>query len=235
MSVLYDGQQYLVEKYSIALVPGLQLLDPKPFRQNKSRALIAGLSEARGSFSALPFVPQELQQIQSQVANGVQLLNQQFTSKGFQETVNSAPFSVVHLATHGQFSSQAEETFILTWNDRINVNQLNSLLRSRDPSQTSSIELLVLSACETLTGDKRASLGLAGVAVRAGARSTLATLWQVNDQTTTLLMSQFYGALNKEMVTKAEALRQAQLTFLNDPQYSRPYFWAAYVLVGNWL
>lgn len=235
MSVLYDGEQYLVEKYSIALVPGLQLLDPKPFRQNKSRALIAGLSEARGSFSALPFVPQELQQIQSQVANGVELLNQQFTSEGFQKTVNSAPFSVVHLATHGQFSSQAEETFILTWDDRINVNQLNSLLRSRDPSQTSSIELLVLSACETLTGDKRASLGLAGVAVRAGARSTLATLWQVNDQTTTLLMSQFYGALNEEMVTKAEALRQAQLTFLNDSQYSRPYFWAAYVLVGNWL
>ena len=137
----------------------------------------------------------------------------------------------MHLATHGQFSSQPEETFVLTWNDRLNVNQLNSLIRGRD---SKAIELLVLSACETLTGDDRASLGLAGVAIRAGARSTLATLWQVNDQTTSILMNKFYTALSQSQ-TKAEAIRQAQLSLLNDSNYQRPYFWASYVLVGNWL
>lgn len=235
MSVLHDGEQYLIEKYSIALMPGLQLLDPQPFKQSKSKALIAGLSEARGRFPSLPSVPQELQKIQSQISNSTELLNQKFTSEGFKDTLSSEPFSVIHLATHGQFSSQANETFILTWNGDIDVNQLNNLLRSRDTAQSSSIELLVLSACETLTGDKRASLGLAGVAVRAGARSTLATLWQINDQTTTLLMSEFYGALNNAMLSKAEALRKAQLALLKNPLYSSPYFWAAYVLVGNWL
>ncbi|PSF37183.1 hypothetical protein C7H19_11465 [Aphanothece hegewaldii CCALA 016] len=235
MSVLHNGQQYLIEQYSIALIPSLQLIDPKPFKQQNKRALIAGLSEARGKFAALPFVRQELQQIQTQVPRSVELLNQTFTNEGFKNTVNSAPFSVVHLATHGQFSQKADQTFILTWDDRLNVNQLNNLLRSRDIERNSSIELLVLSACETLTGDSRASLGLAGVAVRAGARSTLATLWQVNDQATTILMERFYGALKDSTLTKADALRQAQLGLLNDPVYKRPHFWAAYVLLGNWL
>ena len=144
---------------------------------------------------------------------------------------------MVHLATHGQFSSQADNTFILTWSDRLNINQLNNLLRGRNPRNQEPLELLVLSACETLIGDKRATLGLAGIAVRAGARSTVATLWRVNDEATASLMGNFYGELSKQSsnVTKAEALRQAQLTLLNDSRFNRPYFWASYVLVGNWL
>jgi len=232
MSVLHDGQKYLIEKYSIALIPSLQLLDPQPFKQNKSQALFAGLSEARGKFAALPFVPQELEQIRGTVPGSIELLNQTFTNKNFKNSLDSAPFSVVHLATHGQFSSQPQDTFILTWDNRLNVNQLNNLIRSKD---SQPIELLVLSACETLKGDKRASLGLAGIAVRAGARSTLATLWQVNDEGTAFLMSQFYQALQDPTVTKADALRLAQLALLNDPRFKQPYFWAPYVLVGNWL
>lgn len=232
MAVLNDGQQYLIEKYSIALIPSLQLFDPQPLRKSAAKALIAGLSEARDGFPALPFVPQELQKIQAQIASSQELLNQNFTNQSFKNTVNSAPFSVVHLATHGQFSSQVENTFILTWDNRLSIEQLNSVIRSRD---SQPIELLVLSACETLTGDKRASLGLAGIAIRAGARSTLATLWQVNDQATALLMGQFYNSLSNKNTTKAEALRQAQLTLLKDPTYQRPHFWSAYVLLGNWL
>ena len=187
MSVLHDRKEYLVEKYSIALIPSLQLLKPQPLRQRESKVLLAGLSKARGKFPSLPFVPEEIEQIREQFPSSTELFNQAFTNEGFEDAVNSAPFSVVHLATHGQFSSQAEETFVLTWDDRLNVNQLNNLIRSRD---SEPIELLVLSACETLTGDHRAALGLAGVAVRAGVRSTLATLWQVNDQTTAILMNQ---------------------------------------------
>jgi CHAT domain-containing protein len=232
MAVLNDGQQYLVEKYSIALIPSLQLFDPQPLRKSETKALIAGLSEARAGFPPLPFVPQELQQVQAQFTRSTELFNQNFTNQNLQNTANNLPFSVLHLATHGQFSSQIENTFILTWDSRLNIEQLNSLIRSRN---SQPLELLVLSACETLAGDKRASLGLAGVAIRAGARSTLATLWQVNDQATALLMSQFYNTLSQDKLSKAEALRQAQLTLLKDPTYQSPHFWAAYVLLGNWL
>jgi CHAT domain-containing protein/predicted negative regulator of RcsB-dependent stress response len=232
MAVLNDGQQYLVEKYSIALIPSLQLFDPQPLRKSETKALIAGLSEARAGFPPLPFVPQELQQIQAQFTRTTELFNQNFTNQNLQNTANNLPFSVLHLATHGQFSSQIENTFILTWDNRLNIEQLNSLIRSRN---SQPLELLVLSACETLTGDKRASLGLAGVAIRAGAKSTLATLWQVNDRATALLMNQFYNSLSQDKLSKAEALRQAQLTLLKEPTYQSPHFWAAYVLLGNWL
>ena len=237
MSVLNDGEKYVIEKYSIALIPSLQLLDPQPFQQIESFALFAGISEARSlnqgqkNFPPLPFVPQEIEEVATKVSQSSRLIDNKFTNQNFAQTINSVPFSVLHLATHGQFSSQPEETYVLTWDGRLNINQLNSLIRGQD---SQPIELLVLSACETLTGDDRASLGLAGVAIRAGARSTLATLWQVNDQTTSILMNQFYTALSQSK-TKAEAIRQAQLSLLNDSNYKRPYFWASYVLVGNWL
>ncbi|MGF1938965.1 MAG: CHAT domain-containing protein [Nostoc sp. ChiQUE02] len=233
MAALYDGQQYLIEKYAIALTPGLQLLAPKPLSQQQLKVLTAGITEARQGFSALSNVALELNQIQSEVPT-TELLNQEFTSKTFQKEINSILFSVVHLATHGQFSSKAEETFILTWDGRINVNQLDNLLRIRD-TEPNAIELLVLSACQTAAGDKRAALGLAGIAVRAGARSTLASLWNVDDKSTAELMSQFYGELISKQLTKAEALRQAQLVLLKNPKYQHPIFWAPYVLLGNWL
>ena len=234
MAVLHDGQQYLIEKYSIALTPSLQLLEPQPLERQELTALTAGLTEARGGFPPLKFVADELAQVQSQVS-GIKLIDREFTSNSLQNQINNNSLPIVHLATHGQFSSQAAETFVLTWNDQLNVNQLNDLLRSSQVGTTDSIELLVLSACETLTGDRRAALGLAGVAVRAGARSTLATLWSVNDEATALLMGQFYQALNDPTLTKAEALRRAQTALLNNPRFERPHFWASYVLVGNWL
>lgn len=94
----------------------------------------------------------------------------------------------------------------------------------------------MLSACQTAAGDNRATLGLAGAAVRAGARSTLASLWNIGDRSTAILMGEFYKELATAKVTKAEALRRAQITlFKQYPNYSRPSYWAAYVLVGNWL
>jgi CHAT domain-containing protein len=234
MAALYDGQQYLVQKYGVALTPGLQLLAPKPLNQLQLKALTAGLSEARQGFSALSNVALELAQIKSEVPSTV-LLNQQFTSTTLQNEINSVSFPVVHLATHGVFSSKASETFILTWDGRINVNELDKLLRVTEQSRPNAIELLVLSACQTATGDKRAALGLAGVAVRAGARSTLASLWSLDDESSALLMSQFYRELARTTVTKAEALRLAQLALLQNPRYQHPCYWAPYVLVGNWL
>lgn len=245
MAVLHDGKEFLIEKYAIAYTPGLNLLDSKPLARGKISALKAGLSEPREItlsssttpifFSALPFVKQELETLQSNVA-GQLLLNQDFTTATIQKEINSIPFPVVHLATHGQFSSNEKDTFILTWDDRLNVNQLNTLLRSREEIGRNPIELLVLSACQTAAGDRRAALGLAGVAVRAGARSTLATLWLVSDEGTAELMTRFYQELTDPTISKAEALRRAQVALLKNSRYQqKPEIWAPYVLVGNWL
>ena len=234
MAALYDGQQYLVQKYAVALTPGLQLLSPKSLERGQLKALTAGVSEARPGFSALSNVALELDEINSEVPSTM-LLNEEFTITAFQNKINSLPFPVVHLATHGQFSSKADDTFILTWDGRLNANQLDDLLRVTDQSRPNAIELLVLSACQTATGDKRAALGLAGVAVRAGARSTLASLWSIDDKSSALLMSPFYRELVRTKVSKAEALRLAQLSLLQNPRYQHPRYWAPFVLVGNWL
>lgn len=236
MATLYDGrrQQYLIEKYSVALTPSLQLIDPKPLQRGELKAIAAGVTETRLGFYALPNVRRELEEIQAEIPSKI-LFNEQFTTQAFEKRLNYLPFPVVHLATHGQFSSNPDETFILAWDKRIYVKDLNNFLQSRDQSQPNAIELLVLSACQTAAGDNRAALGLAGVAVRAGARSTLASLWNVNDESTALLMSQFYRELAKNQLTKAESLRQAQLALLKNPKYQRPMVWAPYVLVGNWL
>ncbi|KAM3102349.1 CHAT domain-containing protein [Phormidesmis sp. 146-12] len=232
VSALYTGSQYLVEKYNVVLTPGLSLFEPKPLASIKLTALTAGLTEPRPNFEPLEFVKLELEQIQSKISTEV-LLNQAFTSKALANKLKSSLFPVVHIATHGQFSSQSSETFILAWDQPITVNQLDNLLQARDQSAFNTLELLVLSACETADGDDRATLGLAGVAVRAGARSTLASLWLVDDESTALLMGQFYQGL-KTGLTKAEALRRAQLSLLQG-KYSHPRFWSAFVLLGNWL
>ncbi|MEQ8958144.1 MAG: CHAT domain-containing protein [Coleofasciculus sp. C2-GNP5-27] len=234
MAALYDGQQYLIENYNVALSAGLQLIEPRSLLPQQMKALTAGLTEARDGFPALPAVELEVENIAAQLPAKV-FLNQQFTRETLQEQIEVTPFPVVHLATHGQFSSKAENTFLLTWNGRIQVNDLDQLLQVRQRQDTNPIELLVLSACQTATGDKRAALGLAGLAVRSGARSTLATLWSVNDESTAQLMVEFYRQLTQSQVSKAQALRQAQLTLLRQPNYQHPFYWAPFVLVGNWL
>jgi CHAT domain-containing protein/predicted negative regulator of RcsB-dependent stress response len=235
MASLHDGKQFLIEKYSLAVTPGLQLLNPKPLQRRKLSVLTAALSESRQGFSSLPNTATEVKEIQTTVPGDL-LLNQKFTDAEFKDQLNSKTFPIVHLATHGKFSSQKEDTYVLTWDGRLNIDNLASLLKSQELKPNGVIELLVLSACETGTGDRLAALGMAGLAVRAGARSTVASLWQINDEATALLMERFYKELAGQKSTKAEALRQAQLEVLKDPRFrEHPYFWAPYILVGNWL
>ncbi len=234
MAALYDGKQYLVEKYSVALSPGLQLMQARQLKGNNLNVIAAGLSEARQGFKALPGVKSEVKEISNQVKSTL-LVNESFTDKNLAKSIKTTPFSILHLATHGQFSSNSEETFILTWDGKINVKQLSEFLRFRDLSESEPVELMVLSACQTAKGDKRAILGLAGVAVRSGARSTLATLWAVKDESTAKFMVEFYKQLNKPGISKAEALRQTQITFLRDETLTHPFYWAPFILVGNWI
>jgi CHAT domain-containing protein len=234
MAALHDGQQYLVEKYSVALAPGLQLLEPQLLKQLQLRSLTGGLSEERQGFSALPAVVQEVEQIKTKIPSEV-LLNQAFTRDALEKRIQTLPVAVVHLATHGQFSSKPEDTFLLTWDGRLNVNTLSQILKTREQNNSQPIELLVLSACQTATGDKRAALGLAGLAVRSGVRSTIATLWSVNDRSTAEAIVEFYRYLIQSDGNRAEALRQAQLSLLKQKKYQHPYYWAPFVLLGNWL
>ncbi|MEM9926290.1 MAG: CHAT domain-containing protein, partial [Cyanobacteria bacterium P01_D01_bin.50] len=238
MAVLYDKQEqkYLIEKYAIALTPSLQLVEPKPLKTVQLNALVAGIEEEQTiegkSYPQLPNVQQELEQVKSEIKTSEKLLNQELTRDNLENEIQSNPFSVVHIATHGQFSSDPEETYITIWRDKLKIEELDSLLRVRDTNRSTAIELLVLSACQTASGDSRAALGLAGVAVRAGARSTIATLWPVDDESTRNFMGELYRHLD-DRSTKAEALQRAQIAILK--QENRPYFWAPYVLIGNWL
>ncbi|MBF2064498.1 MAG: CHAT domain-containing protein [Calothrix sp. C42_A2020_038] len=236
LSALFDGEKYLVEKYAIAINTGLQLLDPQPLEKQQLKALTAGLIEPPPTYQLnhLRAIKSELELIAQAGIQTKTLLNQQFTRKALREQINSAPFNVVHLATHGQFSSHINDTYILAADGPINVREFDRLLRNRDSTQPKAVELLVLSACQTAQGDKRAALGLAGVAIRAGSSSTLASLWQIDDESTAMFVGHFYREL-KAKASKAEALRQAQLELLKHPNYRVPSYWSAYVLIGNWL
>ncbi|MEL6604633.1 MAG: CHAT domain-containing protein [Cyanobacteria bacterium J06614_10] len=233
MGALYDGERYLLEKYAIALTPGMKLLGPHFQNPKPLQALMLGLTQARNGFSALPGVKTELEQVANSVSAEV-LFDQAFTKEKLASEIDRIPFPVLHLATHGQFSSNLADTFLLAWDDKITISDLDSLLRARR-EQSEPIELMVLSACQTAEGDDRAALGLAGMAIRSGARSTLATLWSVNDSSTAALVSEFYQELTNAQLSKAEALRRAQVKILKTPKYSHPYYWSAFVLIGNWL
>jgi CHAT domain-containing protein len=235
-AALHDGKQFLIEKYALAASPGLQLLDSKPIAKKQINALLVGLTQSRFSFSALPAVQQELESIQKQVgkASSNLLLNETFTSQNLQRSIQALPFPVVHIATHGQFSSKATETYIVAWDQKVNIESLNGILRSRERSDAEPLELLILSACQTANGDKRSALGLAGIAVRAGARSTIGSLWQISDEATSILMSALYTKLTDRNLSRAESLRSAQLTLLKEGKFNHPYYWSPFILLGNW-
>lgn len=233
IAALYDGQRYLIEKYAVALSPGLQLMSARSFQQTQIDAIVGGISQPRAGFSALPAVETEVQKI-SKTVSAAKLINQEFTNQALADRIKHSSANVVHLATHGQFSSRQEDTFLLTWDGRVSIKELAEILKNRGGT-SHVIELLVLSACDTATGDDRAVLGLAGLAVKSGARSTVAALWPVKDKAAAMLMTRFYDHLQKPGITKAEALRQAQIELIRQTDFRDPFFWSAFVLVGNWL
>ena len=115
------------------------------------------------------------------------------------------------------------------------IGQGDAILVQFPTDGTNPIELLVLSACESASGDDRAALGLAGVAIKAGANSALATLWQISDEATSELIAHFYRQLHDTSFTKAKALQQAQLELMSDARYEHPLFWSPFILINNWL
>jgi CHAT domain-containing protein len=235
MTALFDGQHYAIERYNIALAPSLQLLETTPQHHQPFSVFLGALEDARQGFRPLPGARDEVKAIAERLPSEL-LLNQQFTLKHLKNALRYASHPIIHLATHGQFGSTPDSTFVLAWDGKLNLTDFRDALLSRDEVRHGAIELLVLSACQTAIGDKLAILGMAGFAVQSGARATIASLWGVNDDATAQQMTFFYEALAQPEVSKAEALRQAQIkTIALGGDYAKPFYWAPFVLIGNWL
>lgn len=245
MAALHDGTQYLIQRYAVATTPSLSLTAPAQTRPADLRALAVGLSEATVTasgreFSALNFVPAELAAIAEQLPGSTTLLDAAFTVDELKSALQQTQYPILHLATHGQFSTIPEDTFVVTGANDLGIaeeltfGQIEALIRETSPN-AEPISLITLTACETATGDDRATLGLAGVAIRAGATSAIASLWKVNDATAAQLIESFYGHLKDPTLSKAQALQAAQIDAINAASASEnPGYWAPLILVGNW-
>ncbi|NEQ70714.1 MAG: CHAT domain-containing protein [Symploca sp. SIO2D2] len=238
MAALYDGKQYLVENYATTLLLGLNVRDPIPLSRASMNVLATSLTEPPsgiGDFAVLANANPELDKIGSIGVPTTFIRDQYFTKTALEEELERSSFDIVHLATHGQFGDNPEETYILAADGKIPLDEFSKLFRSQDSATDRGIELLILSACRTATGNNRAVLGIAGTAIQAGARSAIASLWSLDDESSIAFTEQFYQNLGQPEVSRAEALQQAQKAMLQDPQFQSPLFWAPYVLVGSWL
>jgi CHAT domain-containing protein len=232
-AALHDGKDFLVRRYAFATAPGLSLVEPQPLAGQDRQVLLTGLSESRQQFPPLPYVTDEIAALQK-MTGGRTLRDADFQLGNLERELKRVPYSVVHIASHGHFDSDPRKSFLLTYEGRLSMDGLErymGLTRFRD----NPVELLTLSACRTAAGDDRAALGLAGVAVKAGARSAIATLWFINDQASSRLVTDFYGLLGTTGTSKVKALQAAQQRMLADPRYRHPGYWSPFLLIGNWL
>jgi len=233
LAALYDGKEFLISRYAVATTPGLTLTDPQPLPRDNVKLLIAGLTESVQGFPPLPDVADEVSRIDS-LYNGDVLENTSFTQANIKKELSDTPYSIIHVASHGSFQSDVRNTFLLTYDGKLNMDTLESYMASTT-YRDQPVELLTLSACQTAVGDDKAALGLGGIAVKAGARSALATLWYINDEASSQLITNFYKNLKDPDISKAQALREAQLAMIKDPRFSHASYWAPFLLIGNWL
>ncbi|GAP94207.1 CHAT domain-containing protein [Leptolyngbya sp. NIES-2104] len=239
MSVLYDGKQHLIEKgYAVAIAPRLQVFTPRSSPEALAVTLGGvGIPQTIDGKNYPPILKlrEELDRIAQSVKTNPPLINEAFTIPNIRKQLQNSNFSAIHWKTHGTFSSDPTETYMVAYKERIATQTLHDLVQISSRSGSRPLELLVLSACETARGDSRAVLGLAGLAARTGTRSVLSTLWTAQDAPNTEFMAQFYRSLSQPGTTKAEAVRQAQLNLIQKTGYTTPHIWSNYVLIGNWL
>ena len=233
LGALHDGERFLVESFAIATTPSLELSDPRPLDAATTRMLAAGVSESYADYPALTNVPTELEAVASHFASKV-LLNDEFSTLQLSQELQRRAYGIVHIASHAEMKARIEDSLILAHREELRLNELSTLIATTGDLDR-PIELIVFSACETARGDERAALGLSGVAIRSGARSAIGTLWRVSDASSASLMSRFYAELSQPGTTRANALREAQLSILQDAAFAHPRFWAPFLLLNNWL
>ena len=254
LAALHSGQSFLVENYSVGLMPSLSLTDTRYENIQNSQVLAMGASEFAKHRSLLA-VPVELSVITQKLWRGTSFLNEGFTLDNLKWQRSQKPFGIIHLATHAFFEPiKPGDSYIQLWDSKLRLDQLRQLGWHKPP-----VELLVLSACQTAQGSEEVELGFAGLGVQAGVKSALASLWFVNDEGTMALMTSFYEEL-KQAPIKAEALRRAQVAMikgevrledgklvtpyevvslppelaqLGEQNLSHPLFWSAFTMIGS--
>ena len=240
ITALYDGEQFLFQKYAIAITPSLTLTSPFRSQRQYFKALVVGLnkkSRVNGqTYHALVNVKQEINQILRIIPGSKQLLNEHFTRDRLLQELGKSVYSIIHIATHGEFGIAPEENFLVTGNNqKLTIADIEQIIR-RLKGKNTNIDLLTLTACETAVGNETSALGMAGVAIQAGVGSVLASLWSINDSSTATLVTKFYEEWQHHQLSKAEALQKAQqYLFASKKKYTHPYYWAPFILVGNWL
>ncbi len=233
MAALHDGKRFLIHKYATVITPGLNLIDPTPIKRKNLKILAVGITRASQGFPPLPEVVSELQNI-SRLFSSKLLLDQDFSISNMETELRKEEFNIVHIASHGQFQGDVDQTFVLAFDEKLTMDTLDKYAGFLQFRKT-PLDLLALSACESAAGDDLAALGMAGVAVKAGARSALATLWSIDDMASSRMIKQFYLQLKDPAVSRAMALQRAQLSLLEDPRYDHPGYWSAFLLINNWL
>ena len=232
-AALHNGESYLVNEFALAIAPGLTLTDITGSNDSVRQIFAGGLSEGVQGFPRLNFVKPEVESI-SALNAGKKLLDRQFLKSNILSELSQTNYKWVTFSTHAQIDQNFNESYLLTYDDKLSFNELENIFQTAK-LRNNNVDLLVLSACETAVGDQRAALGLAGLAVKAGVKSAMASLWKVNDKYTAELIPQFLSNLKQTELTKAQALQAAQLDLINKHNVSHPYYWAAFVVVGNWL
>ena len=253
-AVLHDGENFMMEKYNLARIPAFSLTNtdykPVPDRQ----VLAMGTSEFE-NLPSLPGVETELNTIVPKIWSGLVIDERDFTIDNLVKAHQQGDFDIIHLATHSWFNPGSPKDSYIQFSDRkLNLEQLADL-----DLEIPEVDLLVLSACKTALGNKDAEFGFAGLAMQAGVKSALASLWSVSDAGTVVLMSKFYEQL-KSTTIKSQALRQAQMSLLNQKilvegnkvkgldvevtlpansvnaevqDFTHPFYWAGFTIIGN--
>ena len=262
IAALHNGQGFIVEQYSVSLMPSFSLTNPRYVNLKNASVLAMGASEFTNQTN-LPAVPVELNTITPVLWPGKTALNQAFTVDNLQSfrtckdvTCKVSNYEIVHLATHAEFKpGESSNSYIQFWDTQLQLDQIKQM-KWNDPP----LELLALSACQTAIGDEEVELGFAGLAVHTGVKSALASLWKVKDEGALGLMTEFYEQL-KTATVRVEALRQAQMAMIRQQVYiqagklygpaiwgiplppqlavlgnadlSHPHYWAAFTMIGN--
>ncbi len=233
LGALHDGRQFVVDKLAVAVTPSLEMTDPPTASRPKGTLLSVGLTESVEGMAAPQYADAEVQAIRT-LYGGRLLMNKQFSTATLEEEIKDQDVGIVHVVSHTVVANDPRESFVLAHDGRITMDRLAQLVGLQQYRQQ-PLNLLTLSACETPADDDRAALGLTGIAVKTGARTALASLWIAEDETTSELITEFYRQLQDPGTSKAVALQRAQQKILAQRGHGHPSYWAAFLLINNWM
>jgi hypothetical protein len=235
-ALLDANGKFLIEQTNLGIVPSLAYSQPGSGLRGAKTGVVAASLEKEvvlpvGRFPALVGTSEEARFAVAGRRSSAFIEN--FHRADLEHALATQQTDVLHLATHASFNGRSDRSYIVADGEQIPIADLRSLI-ARNQTRGEQLDLLVLSACETAVGDDQANLGLAGAAVQSGARSVLASLWQVSDIGTAQLMKVFYTGLAAGK-SKSAALREAQLTLIHQgDELADPSVWAAFILLGGW-